>query len=480
MVTRAKLVYAVLGGCLVVGGVLRLATLGDQSLGHDEAVTLGRVLQPGLSNTLTEVGHGERTPFLYYVLTWLWAKGFGVSTLGVRSLSALFGTATIVAAFGAGRAAASERTGVVAAALVAVDPFFVYYSQEARSYAALAFLMTLSLWAFACTLRRPTRRAVAAWAVLCAMALATHYFAVFVVAGEAAWLLAAHRGRRELRIALVPTVVVALALTPLLLEQLRRQGGSVEQASTVRQIPTALVQFLVGERLSLRGLYTITPLLGVAALALAVWLVILAWRWQLRKLAAVGTVGLFAMLAPFAIGALGVGFFNARNCIVALPALIILFAGCASHPSVRPRGTAVAAIAAAAGLVVSIAVLTKASLQRPDYRDAAAMLGPSWQGKRALVLSPGGDTPTLWYRSSHDPRAWPSAGMAVDEIDVIAANDATPAGPAPSGFAIIAARDAGTIRVTRLRASHPVVITTATLRSLEREDEATYLVEGRG
>lgn len=78
----------------------------------------------------------------------------------VRSLSALFGVLTIPVAFGAARAAVSERAGLIAAGLVAVDPFLVYYSQEARSYALYALLATCSMWAFAVALRSSSTRAL--------------------------------------------------------------------------------------------------------------------------------------------------------------------------------------------------------------------------------------------------------------------------------------------------------------------------------
>ena len=37
----------------------------------------------------------ESNPPLYYVLAWGWAKAFGTGEVGLRSLSALFGAATV-------------------------------------------------------------------------------------------------------------------------------------------------------------------------------------------------------------------------------------------------------------------------------------------------------------------------------------------------------------------------------------------------
>src|SRR5438876_576650 len=81
-----------------------------------------------------------RTPPFYYMLAWGWAKLFGTGEVGLRSLSALAGTLTIPAAYAAGRALSSRRAGLIAAALFAVNPLLVWYSQEARAYALLALL----------------------------------------------------------------------------------------------------------------------------------------------------------------------------------------------------------------------------------------------------------------------------------------------------------------------------------------------------
>ena len=75
-------------GITAGAAALRFSTLGVQSFWHDEAVTVGRVLHPGLGATLREIPSSEATPPLYYVLAWLWTKVFGTSEAGIRSLSA--------------------------------------------------------------------------------------------------------------------------------------------------------------------------------------------------------------------------------------------------------------------------------------------------------------------------------------------------------------------------------------------------------
>src|SRR3989440_3276267 len=183
-------------GITAGAAALRFSTLGVQSFWHDEAVTVGRVLHPALGATLKEIPSSEATPPLYYVLAWLWTKVFGHSEAGIRSLSALFGTATVPVAYAIGARLAARRAGLLAAMAVAVSPVLVWYSQEARAYGLLVLTSALTIWFFAGALQEPDRRRwLGWWAAAASLALLSHYFAAFVVVPEAAWLLWTSRER---------------------------------------------------------------------------------------------------------------------------------------------------------------------------------------------------------------------------------------------------------------------------------------------
>ncbi len=102
-----------------VGVGVRFSTLGLQSYHHDEVITAARVLPGSFGHMLHEVRASESNPPLYYVLAWGWAKLFGTGEVGLRSLSALFGAATIPIAYQIGAELSSRRVGLIAAALVA-------------------------------------------------------------------------------------------------------------------------------------------------------------------------------------------------------------------------------------------------------------------------------------------------------------------------------------------------------------------------
>ncbi len=186
---RGAAVLWAIAALTVAGIAVRFASLGLQSYHHDEVITAMRVIPGSFAEMLHAVKTSESNPPLYYVLAWGWAKAFGTGEFGLRSLSALFGAATVPVGYLIGRQLASRRTGLILAALLAFNPMLIWYSQEARSYALLVFFGALSMYFFVRSLQTRRGRDLALWALTSALALCSHYFAVFAVAIEAAWLL---------------------------------------------------------------------------------------------------------------------------------------------------------------------------------------------------------------------------------------------------------------------------------------------------
>ena len=83
----------------------------------------------------------------------------GTSELALRLPSALCGIALVPVAYGIGRRLGEQRAAVALAALVAVHPLLVYYSQEARGYAAVALACAVGFLYFLDAARGAARRA---------------------------------------------------------------------------------------------------------------------------------------------------------------------------------------------------------------------------------------------------------------------------------------------------------------------------------
>ena len=211
-------VVVLVAALTAIGAALRFATLDRQSFWLDELVTVS-LLRMDFDDLLRAIPESEATPYLYYVLAWPWSRLFGFGEVGLRSLSALAGAAIVPVAYGAGTVLVSRRTGLVAAALVSVHPFLVWYSQEARAYGLFALLAAVGLFFFGQALRAGGRWAFVGWAIASSLALATHYFAVFLIVPEAVWLLLRSPARRVALLATVLPSVVLLVHLPLALDQ---------------------------------------------------------------------------------------------------------------------------------------------------------------------------------------------------------------------------------------------------------------------
>jgi uncharacterized membrane protein len=125
-----------------------------------------------------------------------------------------------------------RRAALIAAAIVAVNPVLIWFSQDARAYSLVFLLAALSFLFFARARRSGSRRDLGWWAVTSALALWTHYFAAFVVVPEATLLLMSRflplsgnkcdinsRGRRRMLVAIGDVVATGALLAPIALRQ---------------------------------------------------------------------------------------------------------------------------------------------------------------------------------------------------------------------------------------------------------------------
>jgi len=372
-------------GLTVLAAVLRFATLDRQSFWSDEAITV-LLTRMDLGRMLDTIGDTESTPPVYYVVAWVWTRVFGDGEIGLRSLSALAGVATVPVTYAAGRTLLGARAGIAAAALVTVSPPLVWYSQEARSYALAVLLCGLSFWAFARASEEPSGRLLALWAVPSVLAVGTHYFAGFVVLVEAAWLVSRHRSP-AVWWALAGVAAGAAALLPLAVGQ--RGNGFAEfigaSGGLARRIVVVPKQLLVGEALPAeRAFAVVVALLVVASLVLVT---VRGTAGQRRAVLVSTTVGAAAFALPVALALVGFDYVNTRNALVgAVPLGVAAVAGLAVAVDRRAGAAALVALAGILG-AVSVAVAADASYHRPNWRGMAQELGPP-SVPRAILAAP--------------------------------------------------------------------------------------------
>jgi mannosyltransferase len=411
-----------LAGLTALAIAIRFASLGTQSFHHDEVITVARVLPGSFVHMLREVRDSESNPPLYYVLAWFWTKAFGSGEVGIRSLSALFGVATVPVAFLLAREALSARAGLIAAAIVAVNPMLIWYSQEARSYALLVLLGSLSLLFFLRALHRGRSVDLALWTLASAGALCSHYFAVFAVAIEAIWLLVALRDRwRSVLPAVAGVGLVGLALVPLIAAQVNpKHIGWIDHTSLLSRLLQTGVSFLIGETGHViaeppRERYALVPLIAVA-----IALLLLAWRGSGReRRAALPPLAVGLGVAVLAAGAAlaGKDYVVERNLLPALVPLIAVVAIAFAGARARRVGAVCATLLCAYWLGFAVYVARTPNLQRPDFRGLAQRLG-SPSVPRAIVGWKLAADPMQYYLDGSSERIY-SGDVPLREIDVI-------------------------------------------------------------
>jgi 4-amino-4-deoxy-L-arabinose transferase-like glycosyltransferase len=390
---------AVVGALTFLAFALRLANL-DQSLYGDEVLTFDIVSRHGLLAMLREVHDTSVTPPLHYVLAWL-AVQVGEPTTWVRIPSLLLGTATVPLTYLLGRRTVGAVPGLVAAALVALSPFAIFYSVEARAYATLIFLVALSTLALLTALRTRRTRWWVVYALSAALVLYTHYTGVFALGAQAAWAFWTQRERlRELAVVHAAILVAYLPWIPSFLNQRGNEGiGAIEALAPpidAHAVGTALLSVLPGgpfvplrEVPGRAALTVIGVTVGLGLVAVCVRLV--------RRLRAERPAGLsrpqallvlLALATPVGIvlySLAGTDLLLSRNLGASLSATALLVAWVLVSLGRLPGAIAVTAVLAAVGVGTLDALGDEH--RRPAAKEAARFVDERARRGDALVYS---------------------------------------------------------------------------------------------
>ncbi len=469
---RARTLW-LLGAIILLGAAVRFTTVSEQSFWGDEASTW-LVVSRGFGHVWSTVPKTESTPPLYYVLLWLWSRLFGIREAGLRSFSALCGTLTIPVMWAIGRRLVSERVGLIAALLTAVNPLLFWYSQESRTYSMLVLTSATSLLALLWALEQPSRGRLLTWGLAAALAILSHYFAAVIVVPEAIWLALSLRGRGQLgsgdiAISFGPPVVISAALVPLLIQQNDGRAGFIadDSGSLPYRVGQLVKQDLLGDGQPEKVLLLVLGLcLVLAALALLWKRGVPSERAAARLPLVIGGAGVVLALV---ISATVTDYFNTRNLLETWPALALVVAiglGCAKA---RQWGLLCTAGLAVLGLFCVANVIRDPNFQRDNWRGAVRAAGPV-TAPRAIVID---QSDSLELRPYTNYAWYPSAGTPVREVDLLwlqrnggFGHPIIPITPVPlPGFQLQVVRSSSYI-VVRYRSAGPVTEPAAALERL--------------
>jgi len=372
---------------LAVAAVLRVREALRTPMWFDEIFTvwIARLSPRAVLDALAQDVH----PPLHFLMVWAWRALGGEGELWLKSLSILIGLATIAVTFALARDLFGRGAAWIAAALLALHPFHIYFSQEVRNYVLLHLLIVLSAWT-AWRWMESGRRRDGLWYVLsAAAALYTHYLAGVVLAFLWLWGVFALRADRRRLLHWIGLHVAVAALfspqLPILITQLARDSEHWIRRSTLAQ--------LVGlaRKLSFKAVYMIPPLFVLALLPL------------LRSRERRGATMLLAITVPpvlltWVLTRYGAHLFIERYMFFTLPAFCaLLAAGCA--------GIRWGWLRHGATLAVLLFALRSVVLS-PPHAEAAAL------GRAATYLAPRirpgdevfcADTHSLFFMRQHLP-----------------------------------------------------------------------------
>jgi 4-amino-4-deoxy-L-arabinose transferase-like glycosyltransferase len=458
----------ILVGLMVVAAVARFATLASQSYWLDESQA-AHELSLSFGSMLHVWGSAEWNTPLYLIIAWPWAKVFGTGEVELRSLSAVLGVGLVPLLYLCGRELVSRRAGLVAAGLAAVNPFMIWYSQEAREYMLLVVLCTASMLFFARAWRTGASRDLLWWAVFSALALLTQYFAGFLVAAEGLLLLYRLRNRACVLACAVQVIVVA-PFIPHVLPRLRNPALFITTQPLVRRLQQVPVAF---------GLNTIyySPgvrygLLGAAALGaiVIVLLIVGASARELRGAGLAAALAGFVLIVPLLLALAGHDDFIARGLMPAWPPLAIVIGAACTTRGAKLPGAALVVVLVGSFIWAQLEIQSNAAYQRPDWRGVASALG-SPTGTRVIVAYPGqfatGPLSIYLHGVPWSGPGEPAATIAreqepvtVDELDVVG-NAGETVSSAPSGMRLISTREVDGYVVDRFGRRSPATTTAA-------------------
>ncbi len=285
---------------LLAAFAVRMFRLGAASLWYDETVSV-YLAQQNLVE-LTRHTAGDIHPPLYYYLLHFWGNLAGWSELAMAFVSLGCDLLLIALLYRVARVWLDKQVATLAAFLVAISPYHVWYSQEVRMYTLGALLGLASVYFFVRLFtRRPSgtrcqsifSRDLIAYAIISALGLYTLYYFAFLIVFENlvafVWLIRHSRSRLDLRLGnwklgLVTWVFSQLAILALYLPW----APIAFRQATDPPVPpwrsfTALPQVLLESFSALTLGQSIDPLIASPVLFIVVVVLLIAW-WRNRLL----------------------------------------------------------------------------------------------------------------------------------------------------------------------------------------------------
>ncbi len=368
----------------LAGAVARLLMTHGLSLEEITLVDQAHLTFGGLITRLAR--HGVHPP-LVPVLEWCIVRTLGDGELAVRLPALVAGIALVPAVAWLARELFDRRTATIAAALAAVMPVLVWYSQDASGYELVALFGTLALTGAVRAGRGGDARDWALHAVAASLAVWADWSGAFVVLATELVLMitvldTSHSPSERRRLLIgwgLGTLALAcqLAVLGLLFASQLTHAGGLSGVATVSATGVTFYTVVSNVSWALFGFPPSAVTTGFSAV------------WPLGMLASLVLIGrgvsrsgwllllgaLVVALATLLLGIAVPGAFDVRYALAAVPPITILFAALASTWPRSQLGRMLVVLTLLA-LLTGALVVQQLDPQNPRRYDYTQALGP--------------------------------------------------------------------------------------------------------
>ena len=403
-------------GLLLVAFGLRVYRLGYQELRGDEAFGYFFSRQSYADIIRQTMALREPHPVASYFVSRAWMTWVGDSEFALRFVGLCWSVLAVALLYRLACALGLNRSvGMLGAALLALSPYAIWHSQDARMYNMSLALTLASTWLALEAMRRRGWRYWGAYILVSWLALHTHYFAVFILLAQNVFFLGqallVANGRRRVWQWLGAQLAIAVLYLPWLLTVrsiLAGYRGNVDSPAFGALLQRILSVFAAGEssppqaRALAAGICGALMMLGLVRL--------LAGNAPARRAAALLALYLAVPVLALWLSSRNRPIFNERYLVAAVPACYLLLAATIS-PIHSARRAALWQGLKAFGIAGLTVLLLGASISlHRYYTDPAYSKTLGWRElARTVGLLAAGlpvdqtriaqnyPDPTLWY-----------------------------------------------------------------------------------
>jgi 4-amino-4-deoxy-L-arabinose transferase-like glycosyltransferase len=377
--------------------------LSRESLWLDEAYSV-TLAGSGWGAIWQQLSFSEANGSPYYILLHFWL-GLGKSEFAVRSLSVLAAVAAIPVFYATATRLFNRSAARIGSLLLVTNAFFVYYQQEARSYALALFLVILATYAWIRWMEEPSTFWTVTYAVTASLSVYAHLFSLYVIAAHATAFVFRRRAAPSLPRLAGVYALMAILLVPLMLYFATGYTGQLwwVRAPTLHDLNRAFLELSGGANSPAHPHSGRRILLLGYAVAWCLALVVAGREWWAKRDRAgswryVLVIGwlLFPTFGSFLVSLFWKPMFIDRYLIVALPALALL-AG-VGFASIRARTIRFGAVGALVALSIVQLGIQYHDQTKEDWRTAAAYVSAHAKaGDAVVVFAPYTRMPFEYY-----------------------------------------------------------------------------------